>query len=495
VRQPERVRTADRADTGDRNPGNKKKKRSRNREFAAVTYFTIALFIIMMGYIGYYDLYRSQDFINSPYNERQDVYANKVTRGEILASDGEVLAKTVTADDGTETREYPFGSVFAHVVGYDTNGKAGLESEENFSLLTSDSFFLEKIQNDLQDKKNTGDNVVTTLDVSLQQAAYDALGDNKGAVVVMEPSTGKILAMVSKPDYDPNTLSDNWSELNSDTDNTPMLNRATKGLYPPGSVFKILTALEFMREDSNYSDYAYNCTGSITQGETTIQCFDGTAHGEEDLTLSFAHSCNSSFANIGLSLNGDSFLSTCESLLFNKDLPCPLGSSQSQFKENGSSGYAVKMMTAMGQGETLVSPYHMALITSAVANGGTLMTPYLVDKVQNYAGSVVTQTDPSVYKKLMTSQEASALTQLMSAVVSEGTAVELSYGDYTVAGKTGTAEYSSDKTKSHSWFTGFSNVDNPDIAVTVIVEGYDGNRNARAIPIAKSVFDAYHMNR
>jgi len=484
-----------RAATGDHNPEKKRKKRNRNKEFAVVTYVTIALFIVLIGYIGYFDLYRSNDFINSPYNDRQDVYADKVTRGEILASGGQVLAKTETADDGTETRQYPYANVFAHVVGYDSNGKAGLESEENFPLLTSNAFFLEKIQNDLQNKKNTGDNVVTTMNVNLQQAAYEALGSNKGAVVVMEPSTGKILAMVSKPDYDPNTISDSWSGLNSDTDNTPMLNRATKGLYPPGSVFKILTALEFMREDSNYTDYTYNCTGSITQGETTIQCFDGTVHGEEDLTLSFAHSCNSSFANIGLSLNGDSFLSTCESMLFNKDLPCPLGSSQSQFKENGSSGYAVKMMTAMGQGETLVSPYHMALITSAVANGGTLMTPYLVDRIQNDAGTVVTQNEPAVYKKLMTSEEAASLTQLMSAVVSEGTAVELSYGDYSVAGKTGTAEYSSDKTKSHSWFTGFSNIDNPDIVVTVIVEGYDGNRNARAIPIAKSVFDAYYGNR
>lgn len=447
----------------------------------------------MIGYIFYFNLFKSQDIINSPYNERQDAYADKVERGSILASDGQVLAKDVTNSDGSVSREYPFSNIFAHVVGYDVNGKSGLESVENFKLLTSNAFFLEKIQNDLQNKKNPGDNVITTLDVSLQKAAYNALGDNKGAVVAIEPSTGKILAMVSKPDFDPNTVADEWTSLNEDANgDSALLNRATQGLYPPGSTFKILTSLEFTRENSDYASYTYTCDGSITKGETTIQCFDRTVHGKEDLTLSFANSCNSSFANIGLMLDGDSFKSTCESLLFNTELPGPLNCAKSSFTLNSSSGYATKMMTAMGQGDTLVSPYHMALITSAIANGGTLMTPYLVDRIENESGAVVTQNAPETYKKLMTSGEASVLTQLMEAVVNEGTGVDLSYGDYTVAGKTGTAEYSSDKSKSHSWFTGFSNVDNPDLVVCVVVEDYDGNRSARSIPIAKSVFDAYH---
>lgn len=156
---------------------------------------------------------------------------------------------------------------------------------------------------EFHDQKNIGDNVVTTLDVDLQSAAYNALGDNKGAVVIMEPSTGKVLAMVSKPSFDPNSVAANWDALNSD-ENSVLLNRATQGLYAPGSTFKIVTTLEYMREHpDDYNSYSYNCTGSITYGDTTIPCANHAVHGAEDLASSFANSCNSSFCNIGMSLD------------------------------------------------------------------------------------------------------------------------------------------------------------------------------------------------
>ena len=167
----------------------------------------------MMGYIAYFQVVKSRDIIRSPYNARQDSYADRVVRGKIVDKNGNVLAQTNVAPDGTETREYPYGNIFAHVVGYSVQGKAGLEAEENYELLTSNAFFLEKLKNEFQDQKNQGDTVVTTLDATLQEAAYDALGAYKGAVVVLEPSTGKILAMVSKPDYDPNTVKQNWEAL------------------------------------------------------------------------------------------------------------------------------------------------------------------------------------------------------------------------------------------------------------------------------------------
>lgn len=222
-----------------------KAKRARNKEFARVTYIFVALFLVLMGYITYFQVARSRDIIRSPYNARQDSYADRVVRGKILDKDGNVLAQTNVSEDGTETREYPYGNMFAHVVGYSVQGKSGLESVENFELLTSNAFFLEKIKNEFQDKKNIGDSVVTTLNLKLQEAAYDALGNYKGAVVVMEPSTGKILAMVSKPDFDPNAVAENWDFLNTDQDSA-LLNRATQGQYAPGSTFKVVTALEYM---------------------------------------------------------------------------------------------------------------------------------------------------------------------------------------------------------------------------------------------------------
>ena len=467
----------------------------RNKEFAWITYFFVILFIALMGYLVYFTIVRADTFVNSPYNQRQDAFAQKVVRGQIADRNGNVLARTDVAEDGTETRVYPYGPVFAHVVGYsDTElGKTGLESVENFELLTSNAFFVEKIQNEFNGNKNQGDTVVTTLDAELQQAAYDALGDNKGAVVVMEADTGKILSMVSKPDYDPNNIYADWETLNTDEENSPLLNHATSGSYAPGSVFKIVTALAYMRQDSNYPSYTYDCTGSISMGNTTIPCFNNTVHGFEDLRSSFANSCNSSFANIGLSMDIDGYRGTAEDLLFNSSLPSVLNYTKSSFALNEESDTAEIMMTAMGQGKTTVSPYHMALITQAVANGGTLMEPYLVEQVTNYTGTEVRRNVPKSYRRLMTSEEAAQLKEYMTAVVNEGTGYELSGRSYTVAGKTGTAEYSLvDGEKTHSWFVGFTNVDNPELVISVITEGSDGSAGGRAVNIAGTILDSYY---
>ena len=466
-----------------------KAKRARNKEFARVTYIFVALFLGMMGYIAYFQVVKSRDIIRSPYNARQDSYADRVVRGKIVDKNGNVLAQTNVAPDGTETREYPYGNIFAHVVGYSVQGKAGLEAEENYELLTSNAFFLEKLKNEFQDQKNQGDTVVTTLDATLQEAAYDALGAYKGAVVVLEPSTGKILAMVSKPDYDPNTVKQNWEALSTD-ENSVLLNRATQGLYAPGSTFKIVTALEYMREHSDYNSYSYNCTGVIEQEGTAIHCYGGNVHGPLDLQGSFAYSCNTSFSNIGLSLDPSAFQATSKELLFGKKLPCVLPAAKSSFTLSAQDGSAARMMTAMGQGQTQVSPYHMALITAAVANGGTLMKPYLVDSVTNYKGAEMSKNKPSKYGELMTAQEASALKAYMQSVVDYGTGSVLSGQSYTAAGKTGTAEYSSDKEKDHSWFVGMSNVENPELVISVIIESSDGT--AKAVNVAKQVFDTYY---
>lgn len=467
--------------------------KSRNKEFARVTYLFVALFLVLMGYIVYFNVVESKEIVNSPYNTRQDAFADRIIRGSILDSEQNVLARTDVSEDGTETRVYPYGDIFAHVIGYTSNGKSGLESVENFNLLTSNAFFVEKIINEFRDKKNMGDTVITTLNAKLQQAASDALGSNKGAVVVMEAGTGKILAMVSKPTFDPNSLEANWEYLSSEDSDSALLNRATQGAYAPGSTFKVVTALEYMRERSDYGSYTYDCYGEISADGTTIHCFDHTVHGFQDLRSSMANSCNASFANIGLSLDKTAYAQTAKELLFNTRLPSVLDASKSRFEINESSTSADMMMTAMGQGETLVSPYHMALITAAIANGGTLMKPYLVEQVTNYSGVQVRRNDPSSYGQLMTSGEAAQLKEYMRAVVDEGTANLLSGQIYTAAGKTGTAEYSADDPeKSHSWFMGFTNVDNPELVISVIVEGYDGDTGARAVPIAKQVLDSYY---
>lgn len=467
-----------------------KKKKSTNKEFARVTYFFVGLFLIMMGYIVYFNVVRSKEIINSPYNVRLDSLSDRIVRGKILDKNGEILAETKISEDGTETRNYPYGDMYAHVVGYDSKGKSGLESVENFHLLTSNAFFLEKIVKEFKEEKNIGDNVITTLDSELQEAAYNALGSYKGAVVVMEANTGKILSMVSKPTFNPNTISQDWEWLTTD-ENSSLLNRATQGAYAPGSTFKIVTTLEYMREHADYENYSYYCESEITHNETTIHCAGNRAHGEENLASSLAYSCNASYSNIGLMLDRTAYRKTAEGLLFNKKLPSVLPYSKSRFPLDGNTTDSEVMMTAIGQGKTQVSPYHMALISAAVANGGTLMKPYLVDRVENYAGTTVKKYMPETYKTLMTADEASRLKEYMRGVVDYGTGTALGGKIYTVAGKTGTAEYSSDKEKAHSWFTGFTNVENPELVISVVVESAD-NSGMSAVSVARQVLDAYY---
>lgn len=444
-----------------------------------------------MGYFVYFQTAKAQDVVNNPYNSRQDTFADRYIRGKILADDGSVLAETVRNADGSEVRRYPYGELFAHAVGYSTKGKTGIESLGNFNLLSSHAFFLERLANEFKGEKNIGDNVVTTLDVEMQRTAYDAMGNYEGAVIALEPSTGKVLAMVSKPGYDPNQIDALWEQLTSKDSGSDLLNRATQGLYPPGSTFKILTTLEYTRENASFSNYQFDCVGELTEDDVTISCYKHKAHGQQDLRQSFAHSCNSSYANMGLNLNWRSFSGLCDDLLFNRELPVSLPYSKSRFIAPDKKDTAQRMMTAIGQGEnTMVSPMHMALITSAIANGGVLMKPYFIDHVENYTGDLVKQYQPSKYGALLSAEEAALLKDYMTAVVEEGTAAKLSGQSYTAAGKTGSAEYTTDKSKSHAWFVGFSNVDNPDLVVAVILEGA-GSGGDYAVPVAKKLFAVY----
>lgn len=463
----------------------------RNREFAVVAYLFLAVFLGMIAYFAYFQVEKSEAFINSPYNARQDVFADRIVRGDITTAQGEVIATTKTAAGGTESRSYPYGRLFAHAVGFSTNGKSGIESIGNFQLLRSHAFFLEKILKELQDKKNIGDTVVTTLDLRVQKAAYDALGNHQGAVIAMQPSTGKILAMVSKPDFDPNTIASDWESITASEGNSSvLLNRVTQGLYPPGSTFKIFTLLEYMKENRDYKKYAYQCAGSFSKDGNTIHCFGNSVHGQEDLKTAFAHSCNTSFSDIGLALDLNQFAKTNKSLLFDSELPCEFPYKKSSFPlESGASSWEV-MQASIGQGKTLVTPYHMALVMSAINNGGVLMKPYIVDRVTNYDGAEITANEPEAYRELLTPKKSDTLRQYLRAVVTQGTGTALNVPGYTAAGKTGSAEFTSQK-DSHAWFVGYASKDGEqDLVVSVVVEGA-GTGGTYAVPVAKAVFDAY----
>ncbi len=476
---------------GNNAPAPALKNSVRNREFAVVTYLFLAIFLGMIAYFAYFQIEKSEAFINSPYNARQDAFADRIIRGDIVSAQGDVLASTKTAADGTETRVYPYGSVFAHAAGYSTNGKAGIESLCNFQLLRSHAFFLEKVLNEVQNKKNRGDTVVTTLDTAVQTAAYNALGGYQGAVVVLQPSTGKIQAMVSKPDFDPNTIASEWDSITAEgSTSTVLLNRATQGLYPPGSIFKIFTLLEYMQEHKDYKKYTYDCESTLAHGDSVIHCFGNAYHGQEDLQSAFANSCNTAFASIGLSLDLNKFAKLNKSLLFNSSLPCDFACQQSSFSMKAGVSDSEILQTAIGQGKTLVTPYHMALVMAAIDNDGVLMRPYIIDRVENYTGTSVSENEPEEYASLLTAKKAGILRQYLQAVVTQGTGTALSGQSYTAAGKTGSAEFTDEK-DSHAWFVGYASKEGKeDIVVSVVAEGA-GTGGAYAVPIAKAVFDAY----
>ena len=469
----------------------KKKKKNRNRELWIITYVFIACMLAVIGNEIYFVYAKSEAAVNNSYNPRQELLASKNIRGQILSADGETLAQTVRGEDGNEERLYPYGSLFSHVVGYSTRGKTGVEYLGNMALLNSNAAFGEKIQNEITSQKNIGDNVITTLNVEVQRAAYEALGVYDGAIIVTEPSTGRIIAMVSKPDFDPNEIADIWDDLVADESSSVLLNRATQGLYPPGSTFKMITALAYYRQNGgDTSGYRYQCNGSFTNNGHRINCYHGSSHGSLDFQKSFEKSCNSSFANIGLSLQLEGLEDTCEDLLFNRKLNLPIVSSQGSYVLGTDAGDYDIMQTVIGQGKTQITPLQLNMITGAIANDGIAMKPYLIDRIENYNGSTVKKYEPEKYATLMTNEEAAFLTGLMEGVVENGTATRLRGLSYTAAGKTGSAEYSENKSDSHAWFTGFAPVENPQVCVTIIVEGA-GSGGEYAVPIAKRVFDAY----
>ncbi len=462
----------------------------RNLELTVITYGFLAIFIAMCLYFAYFLTFGAEDFINNPYNARVSQFSDDVIRGDVLSSDGEVLATTQVASDGSETRVYPFGSTFAHAVGYNTNGKSGVELDGNFNMLRSHSFALTRLLNDFTDTKDQGDSVVTTLDAGMQKTAYNAFGSYRGAVVAIEPKTGKILCLMSKPDFDPGSIASNWEALNSDSDSSVLLNRATQGLYPPGSTFKILTALEYLNEGGKMSD-AFDCGGTYTENGYTIHCYGNTSHGNEDLKQAFAKSCNVAFSQAGLSLDLNKYKNLADNMLFNNELPTKLSNvKKSSFDLKKGDDPVLVMQTAIGQGDTLVTPLHMAMIAAAIENDGIVMEPYIIDKVVNDNGDLVRPYFGDNYGAIISSEDAKKLKKLMRAVVTDGTGSALLSDNYKAFGKTGSAEYTSDKNATHSWFVGFAKKDGKEVAVAVIMEGA-GSGSAHAVPVARAMFDNY----
>lgn len=452
-------------------------KRSVRRVF-----WLLALcFFLLLGYLGKLAILDREEISTNSYNIRLRNDDEGVQRGDILDKDGEVLATSTLLEDGSYMREYPRARMAAHVTGYSSVGKTGAEAAANFELMSVHNELLQRMLAIVQGHAPKGNDVVLTIDMDIQSAAGNLLGDMKGAVVVMEPSTGRVLAMQAYPDFDPNTVSEQWDQLTADED-SPLLNRATQGLYPPGSTFKIITALAIMEYLPDWQNFTVECTGEAHFEDKVIHCYNDRAHGTVDLSEAMAQSCNCYFAEAANRIGSENLSKVMQRCGILSDYGFELAYSQSVMHLDKNSSESELVETSIGQGKTSVSPLYMAMMISAVANDGIMMRPYIIDHIQYANGDTGDTTVPEKLMEICTPEETMLLDDMLQGVVDHGTGTAAQISDVTVAGKTGTAENATGA--DHSWFVGYAPAENPRVAIAVVIE----NANyGKATPIAGEV--------
>ena len=447
------------------------------RSIRIMTYFIFAMFVLL-GASMVKTVSDKDTFLSNPYNRRLYLSEEGVKRGSIKDINGNILAESILEND-TYRRIYNYPEIVSNVTGYVDKGKTGVESAYNYHLEDIDSELLQRLKNVIFSNEIICKDVVLTIDLDLQKKAIEILGSNKGAIVVMEADTGKIKAMVSNPSYNSNTVYEDWDKLNNDSSG-PLINRASQGLYTPGSTFKIITLLSAMENNPELLSQQYECTGFEYFDGKVIRCFDETAHGIITSKEAFAKSCNCYFSKLGELVGTEKLRSTAEKLGFNSGIGFDLNYSVSQFMLDDDSILSEVVETSIGQGKTLATPLNMAMITSAIINEGKMMKPYILDHVENSKGNRESITIPSVLSTPISTADSLTLKEYMISVVNEGTGYLAAIDGKVVGGKTGTAE--NPNGTDHLWFTGFcgNNV------VTVVLENPDGA--LRATQAANYIF-------
>jgi penicillin-binding protein A len=502
-----------------------------DRRVRRLTVALMGLFVLLFAQISYVQVFRADAIAGNPANVRRQLIAEyKVFRGPILASDARtpLAVSRKTRSELVYQRRYPDGPLYAGVTGFYSAvfGRSELEQAMN-PFLNGDAPELaaQTFADLVLGRPKTGATVISTIDARLQAAASRALGNLPGAVVAMDPRTGYVLALVSNPAYDPNVLSSGtgeqiraqWDKLNSDP-SRPLLSNANDQLFPPGSTFKIITASAALENGVDLQTSFPNPPElDLPLSNGTLQNFGGEhcAGGASRVTLAHAFqiSCNVTFGEIGLQLGADKLQAQAEAYGFCPTDPpdqsdciqptipftIPFESGRfpvpSYFEQND----PLVAISAIGQDNVLANPLQMALVSSAVANGGVMMQPQLVREIRDPQGRVVKTFDPVEYGRPISAQTAAALTQMMVSVTQPGgTAYPYAnVANVTVAGKTGTAQHGGEGAFPHAWFTAFAPADgNPQIAVAVIVlDGGDLRDEATgghvAAPVAAKVIETY----
>jgi peptidoglycan glycosyltransferase len=471
------------------------------RRLAAAVMVMFGLLLINANYI---QVIKANSLHNNSANPRliQEEYSRK--RGPILVGGEPVALSVATADRLKFKRTYTAGKLYAPATGFYSlvYGSTGIEQAENSILSGSDSsLFVRRVIDVLTRVPPQGGSVSLTLNAKAQRAAYQGLAGRKGAVVAVNPTTGAILALVSSPSFDPNLLSShdttairsNYTKLNADPNN-PMLNRALRETYTPGSTFKLVTSAAALENGFTPTTKVFNGpvlnlpqTTANLPNENGRPCAPGTA----TLTDALAFSCNAAFGKVGLDLGADKIAAQASKFGFGKAFTVPMRSAISVFPSDLNAPQTAQ--SAIGQYSVRATPLQMAMVAAAIANRGVLMSPYLVQEVRGPDLSLLKTTKPESLGVAMSPQSAQELTAMMVNVVDHGTGTNGQIAGIKVAGKTGTAQQGGGR-RPHAWFVSFAPADNPKVAVAVIIENGGGaseiSGNQLAAPIANKVMRA-----
>jgi peptidoglycan glycosyltransferase len=475
-----------------------------NRQILQLYTLIAVLFGVLVFATSWWTVWGREGLEDNSANRRPILEDLRVPRGDILAADGTVVAHSTPSGSGERkiyARSYPEGSLFAHAIGYSfVDQRVGLEQSRNDELTGEKNEFVSLFE-ELVGHEREGDDVHTNLDPEAQRVAIEALGSNTGAVVALEPATGRVRVMASVPTFDPNEWDDRSRELNQAA-GAPIVNRATQSRYPPGSTMKVVTAAAALDSGEYTPDSIVSGASPKTIGGTPLSncCAEGTGdYGPLTLTQGLTNSVNTVWAEVGEELGRGTMLDYMEKFGFGSDPP--LDYPHDQMVESGvvmkggdladeNDGFDVGRV-AIGQGgeegQAQTTPLQMAMVAAAVGNDGVLIKPRLTDRVVDKDGRVRDRIDPSEEGRVLQTESADQLQVMMESVVQSGTATAAQIPGVAVAGKTGTAERG-DGT-NNAWFISFAPADDPDVAIAVVVESTTGQGGQIAAPIAKQVLE------
>lgn len=460
-----------------------------------ITSFSLLIvLLVLIIYLSYIQIIQGPSLYTHQLNRRATELTKQIERGRIIDRTGKVLAFSEKQSNSDYRRIYPYREVFAHLIGYDSikYGKSGIEGALNGYLtgITNPQHRLGALEHLWRPVK--GDDVELTVDQTIQETAYKALGNQKGAIVAINPRTGAVLALVSKPSYDPNIIEQNWSSISKDS-SSPMLNRAVQGLYPPGSTLKVMIAEAVLKEKVTDTHEIFTCNGSLKIGKDYVLSEShNIAHGKINLEEALAESCNVTFGQITMKLGRDRLANTFTRYGFDRTIDGEFAESASHLPKFSNLTDGELAQTGIGQGSLLTTPLKMAMLASVFANNGVIMKPFLVNRIIAPDGSVIMQTRPEEWLKPAEPDLANMIGKMMTTVITSGTGSKAGLSGITVAGKTGTAE--NPHGDSHAWFIGFAPAENPQIAIAIIVEN-GGSGGAVAAPIARQIFSQALLRR